>query len=236
MPRRPRRRPSRWRCRDRPAPRAGASLMPSPTIATTCAVRLEHGDEGCLVRRASLGADPVRRDADLCRNGLRGGWPVAGQEPDLDARVRQGAYGSRGLRLDRVTDGDETGGNTVDRDVDGRSAGMRGLGRSACQRRRVDAVLAHQPCVADEDRSHPPCVVRDEARHSSTGDRREIGHRTETELVLAGAGEDGRAQADARCPFRGRRPRRAPRRRTSPAPASRSRRPAGQGSACPSCP
>ena len=44
---------------------AGASLMPSPTMATTRAAGLELLDLGGLLGRQHLGQDAIRTDADL---------------------------------------------------------------------------------------------------------------------------------------------------------------------------
>ena len=62
---------------------AGASLMPSPAIATIRALGLQAPDHLVLVLGQHLGVDLV--DADLPGHRLGGGAVVAGQHDDAQA-------------------------------------------------------------------------------------------------------------------------------------------------------
>ena len=62
---------------------AGASLMPSPAMATTAALALQLGDQVELLLRAQAGTDFV--DAELSGHRLGGGRVVAGGHDDLQS-------------------------------------------------------------------------------------------------------------------------------------------------------
>ena len=62
---------------------AGASLMPSPTMATTWPAACRSATRCGLVGGQHLGHHVV--DADLCGDRVRGADVVAGDHPDLQA-------------------------------------------------------------------------------------------------------------------------------------------------------
>ena len=61
--------------------------MPSPTLATLNALRLEFADDALLVLRQQLRPD---LDAELLADRRRSTHVVAGQHDDLDAGIGQG--------------------------------------------------------------------------------------------------------------------------------------------------
>ena len=69
---------------------AGASLIPSPTIATTCPL-LQPLHLGDLAFRQHAGDDVI--DADLPGDRRRRRAPIAGQQDDVEAAGAQRADG-----------------------------------------------------------------------------------------------------------------------------------------------
>ena len=111
---------------------AGASLTPSPAIATTRPSLAEPLDDVALVVGQHLGLDPV--DAEAAGDGLGGDPVVAGEHDDLDAVGAQRLERRGGGLLDGVGDGDDPGDLVVDADEDdGGAVGAEpvGLGASA---------------------------------------------------------------------------------------------------------
>ena len=111
---------------------AGASLIPSPTMATDPPAGLQPLDDRGLVRRA--GPRPATRSAGIptCAATARAvARVVAGDEPDLDALPRvSSAHGRRRLGLDRV--GDRRGARQPAVDGDAGAASVAGaMTRSA---------------------------------------------------------------------------------------------------------
>ena len=82
---------------------------------------------------------------------------VAGEQPDINTASPQLAHGRRGLGPDAVTNEDLADQSALGRDVDrSRCALCRLSGREV---RRIDAVVGHQPSVADDDlRPFDRCV------------------------------------------------------------------------------
>ena len=102
------------------AARAGASLTPSPAMATTRPSLAEPLDDVALVVGQDLGLDPV--DAEAAGDGFGGDPVVAGEHDDLDAVGAQRLERLGGGVLDRVGDGDDAGDLAVDADEDGGGA------------------------------------------------------------------------------------------------------------------
>ena len=131
---------------------AGASLMPSPTIAT---VRPRAWSR-CTIAALSAGSVSgttlwigmptcLATDSAVARAS-----PVTSQT----SMLRGGQLANRGLGfdLDGVADREQPGRHAVDGDDRGRPArARRGLDR-VCQRRQVDPTTLEQPAIADERR------------------------------------------------------------------------------------
>ena len=184
---------------------AGASLMPSPTIATIRALGLEPLDDGRPCRRAaprrrraSRGCPTCTRDG-LGRRAARRRSPARRSMP----RAVQRADGLGGSGLDRIADGDQPGDATVDGDVG-----------DACGRPRRLA-----SCAAPSGAMSTPCSAISRALPTSTrappstrgvrrraGDRLEAGRPAGSRARRARARSRSPRRADARCPSR-RRPR-----------------------------
>ena len=96
--------------------RAGASLMPSPTMATSFALVLEASHLGGLVLGQDLGQDPV--DAHLAGDGLGGAAVVAGDHHDFQAQGVQRGDGLRRPSLTVSATATTPAGSAVDGDVD----------------------------------------------------------------------------------------------------------------------
>ena len=99
------------------AARAGASLTPSPAIATTRPSLAEPLDDVALVVGQHVGLDPV--DAEAAGDGFGGDPVVAGEHDDLDALGTERLERFGGGRLDRVGDGEDARHRAVDADEDG---------------------------------------------------------------------------------------------------------------------
>ena len=130
---------------------AGASLMPSPAIATTAP------PAAAVLRRASClssGATPASTsiDAELLRDGFGGALVVAGEHDDLQAERVQCADGLGRRGLDRVGDGEQAGGLSVDGDEDDGLA----LRSAAARRRSASASMPVTPCRCKK------CALADE--------------------------------------------------------------------------
>ncbi len=109
------------------AARAGASLMPSPTMATTCPVERSFSIRAAL--SAGRASARTRSDGiptrDATASAVAGPSPVRSQT-SIPASI-EGTDRGGGFRPHRVADGDEACGRAIDGDVGGRSAGGRGL-------------------------------------------------------------------------------------------------------------
>ena len=106
------------------AARAGASLTPSPAMATTRPSARSALDDVALVVGQHLGLDPV--DAQAAGDGLGGDLVVAGEHDDLDALRSQRLERGGGGLLDGVGDGEHA-----------RDAGRRRRRRRRWRRRRA---------------------------------------------------------------------------------------------------
>ena len=175
---------------------AGASLTPSPAIATTRPALRSFSTTVGLAVRQHLGLD--LGDAEPARDGLRGRAVVAGQHHDADAVCAQRLERVGRRRLDRVGDGDDARGLAVDRDEDRGGAVLPqplGLGCRA-QRCRCRARRGTRRCRSPRGGRRPcrsrPCrsANRNRARVASSSP------------AFARGLDDGRAPADARCRVR----------------------------------
>ena len=75
--------------------RAGASLIPSPTMATVLPLRLQRRDLRGLLLGQHLRQDVLRRDPHLAGDGLGRGPVVAGEHPHLQPQGPQLGHGLR---------------------------------------------------------------------------------------------------------------------------------------------
>ena len=100
--------------------RAGASLMPSPTMATTFPSACSRFDLGDLALGQHLGHHPV--DAGLAGDRLGRAPVVAGEHDHVEAHPPQPGDRLAGARLDRVGHREQPGERAVDRHVHGRPA------------------------------------------------------------------------------------------------------------------
>ena len=145
------RRPPRRSRRPLPAPmaipmsarvRAGASLMPSPTMATL---------PRCLSSRITLslpsGRTPAMTSihARLRADGLGGALVIAGEHDDIDAHILQLAYGLRAVWLDDVRHGDHAEQTSASAEEQRRLA-LPAASLSACAR----IGIGHLRCALDE--------------------------------------------------------------------------------------
>ena len=128
--------------------RAGASLMPSPAIATTrpSAWRFLIVSLFCWQH---LGDHFI--DAQLPRHGLGRAPAVAGQHDDPQSVLVEQANGFRGRVLDRVGDADQPGKAAVDFHQHHRLALRRAAPRAGPAVRRRDPLLGQQGRVAQDD-------------------------------------------------------------------------------------
>ena len=156
---------------------AGASLMPSPTMATRRPSGLQRRDLGGLLLRQHLGEHRV--DADLAAIASAVASVVAGEHDHVEAELPEAAHRRRGARLDRVGDGDRPDRLVVHQDRDDV------LPWPASPAARV-AGVAGEPLVAGHDaRGRPPrrgCRGRRSA--SNPGRRRDF------DAALAGGRQD----------------------------------------------
>ena len=143
---------------------AGASLIPSPTMATVLPPALEGRHLGGLLLRQHLRQDVPGLDPHLAGDGLGRGAVVAGEHPDLEPQGPQLGHRLRRLRLEGVGDGDQAGPLAVEGDVHRRRAGLRQRSgprppdRSAAPRLRSSAPGC--PAGAGAPRRPPGCPSR----------------------------------------------------------------------------
>ena len=129
---------------------AGASLTPSPTMAT----RRPSPRSRCTTSLLRSGSTPASISSmpSVLRHRARGGQIVAGQHHDAQAVAAQRRKRGLRRRLDRIGDRDDAGGAAVDRDIDRGGAVLpRGLG-GAVERLRRDVQFSHQHRIAERDR------------------------------------------------------------------------------------
>ena len=198
--------------------RAGASLMPSPAIATTSPLPLQVLDDVELVLRPQAGSHLV--DAEPRGDRLGGGLVVAGGHDDLQPERMKLGDGLGGGGLDRIGDRHQAGKLAVGAEEHHRLAVFApGLGRGG-ERRDVDAGALHQPLIAEQHHA-----AADASRDALAGDglRSRQPSRASVRAVRRRAGS--RPQGDARCRPRAMRRGAAPRLARSPArPRRRSAR------------
>ena len=149
---------------------AGASLTPSPTIATRLPAACSSATLAALSAGQHLGDDGV--DAQLVGDPLGGGLVVPGEHDDLHPGLVQGGDGRGGGVPGGVGQGDHGDGAAVDGDQHRGPPGRGQLVAAADQRADVDALVGHQRAGADQD---PAAVdLRDRA---VAGDVAEPGRR-----------------------------------------------------------
>ena len=166
---------------------AGASLTPSPAIATTRPSRRSFSITALLAVGQHLGLD--LGDAELSRHRHRGGAVVAGQHDDGDAVGLQRCERLRGAFLHRIGDGDDARGLAVDGDEDrGRALAAEPLGL-LLKRLRRDVQLAQKPRVAEDD-----AAALHHADRALAARRIEAAHRQKLDLALGGRFDDGLAE------------------------------------------
>ena len=172
---------------------AGASLMPSPTMATTWPWRCRRATSVGLVVGQQLGVDVV--DAGLRGERVRGALVVAGEHRRraMPAACSAATVGGVGAQLVADRDGAER--HTVA--LDEHDGGARRPGEPATRSRR-----------AGRRRSNPACRAARRARPSTAAGEPCAGHRCRRRRRrarrTAAAGSAGRA--GARCVARARRP------------------------------
>ncbi len=170
---------------------AGASLMPSPTIATTwprpCSRdTIAAFSAGCTSARTRCNGMPTWR---ATASAVALPSPVTSQASmpaALEPVDRLGALG-----LDRIADDDEPG-RPVHRPPRRRTVRPSAAAWSAAASERVDvhAAVAHQARAADEHGPRPVGRL-DPTLDPAAGDRREAVDPPEAELVTQGARADG---------------------------------------------
>ena len=152
---------------------AGASLMPSPTMATTTFPPAWSFLISSLLPSGSTSAR-TRVDAHLPRYGFGGAVGVAGEHDDFQPHAAQPRHGCRRVAFHRVGHGDQTRVLPVDADEHRRPAlGGETVGGGFVGRQ---AAFAQEPRVADE---HRPAfhggldpVSRDRAEIDRCGERK----------------------------------------------------------------
>ena len=181
------------------AARAGASLTPSPAMATTRPSACRAGDDVALVVGQHLGLDPV--DAQAAGDGLGGDPVVAGEHDDLDAVRAQGGQRRGGGVLDRVGDGEEPGEACRRRRRRRRWRRRRAGGRASASSAAASTSLRRsgsRRCRAATRRPSTvpatPCPAG--ASKSLTGGQRRA-------RASVGGGDDGRGQRVLRGSFNG---------------------------------
>ena len=191
---------------------AGASLTPSPAIATTRPCGLADA----APRRSSARAGPRPRPR-RCRAGAPPPPRWCALSPVSMTTRRPSCFSAaqrrRRRRLDRIGDRDHAGGLAVDRDEDrGRAVLAQLLGLRG-QRRGVDAELDEEFRVAERD---PPALDRPD--HALAGrESKSVDRRGRDAARICGARRSPRP-ADARSPARRSRRAAAVRSRQSPRP------------------
>ena len=137
---------------------AGASLIPSPAIATTCPSAWSRRTAVALFRRQHVRNHLV--DAELRRDGPGVGLVVAGQHHDSEPLRVQQADRLRSRRLDRVRDADEAGGR-ADRRPRTRPCRRRLAGRPPGLRERPGVTFcSFMSARLPTSTSRPPAVPR----------------------------------------------------------------------------
>ncbi len=166
---------------------AGASLMPSPIIATarppacSSAILAALSPGSTSARTRSVGIPTWRATASAVAR-----WSPVTSHDSIPAAVNaRTASAASGLTGSATTI--EPGDPPVDGDDDRGPAAALGAGTFLLERREVDAAVDHQPAVPDEHRR-----ARDRSLHTVTGQGEEPAHRQEPKLVPPGPGEDGR--------------------------------------------
>ena len=158
---------------------AGASLIPSPTIATiappacsrSIAAALSAGRTSATIRSGPIptcGAD-----------GLRGLPPVPGQHPDLDAGAPQPLHRLGGAGLDGVGEADDADRAAVARDPGG------GGRPEVAAITDVDALLGEVRGGADQDRR-----AVDDGADPATGRRLEVAGVDDLDAALGCVSDD----------------------------------------------
>ena len=175
--------------------RAGASLTPSPTIATQCPVRLQPLDLGGLVLRAAPRRAPGRCRASPRRPRRCGGCRRSAARSRCPAPCRlrtaaaaDGLTGSiTAIRPSSAGAGSSAATHITVRPCSSSAVASISSGGGTC-------VFGHQRGVADARcgcrRHAPPGRARGGLRNSSSGGRRQ---------TLCGPRQDGTGAADARC-------------------------------------
>ena len=187
--------------------RAGASLIPSPTIATMRPAAWSRSTTSALSAGQHVGEDPMGRDPDLARRPRRR-WPrpspVASQT-SMPGRVRVARPRRDASALTGSLIGDEPGGAPVDRD----------LGTASARRPRPGRVAAWSGARSTprsrRSRAVPTMTARASRRldvpvDPTAGDGLEAVDGPEAELVARAPGDGSPRRAGARCPSRRRRP------------------------------
>ena len=125
-------------------------------------------DKGALLIGKHIGHDLV--DAELARDRVSRRFVVAGQHHDAHPFCFQARDRAWRRRFDRVGNGDDAGGRTVNRDVhDRRPFGAQTIG-GGVERRCRDVQTGEELCVADRD-----LAAVDRADDTLAGDRFERG-------------------------------------------------------------
>ena len=191
---------------------AGASLMPSPAIATTRPSLLQRLDERELVGRLHFAVHLV--DAERRGDRARGG-ECRRRSPSRRAcrRARSAASASRRARLDRVRHREQAREPAVDGQVHhARALGAQRLGLRVAAASSATPTCVHQRRVAERELARRRRV---RARRCPRRTRSARACRARARARARRA--RSRRPADARCPGRGSRPAAAPRRRSTPA-------------------
>ena len=163
---------------------AGASLMPSPAIATTWPCSRSLTNAFVLVLRLDAGVDFI--DAELLRDGACGALVVAGEHDDFDAELMQMVDGSGGRFFDRIGDGEDARGASVNADEHRAVAlvlKLRGFGFEICE--ITDALRFQKRRFADE---HAPPI--DFASDTAASGRFEVSDVRRLNATLGRAAHD----------------------------------------------
>ena len=150
---------------------AGASLMPSPAIATRSPRSCRRLTTAAFCSGSTSASTCV--DADRARDGLRGRAVVAGEHDHPEALRVQRLNRLGGRRLDRIGDADQPGGLTVDGHEHHRLAfAAERLGAFAAARAGVDAA-GPRACRRLPIATRRPSTM---PLHALAGDRLEVAH------------------------------------------------------------
>ncbi len=176
--------------------RAGASLMPSPTMIVLPGAALEPDRVDLLGRRA-FGEDFV--DADDRTDGLRVLFAVAGHHDDAaDAVAAQLADRARGVGADRVVEQQRADGHAVDLDEDRERAVE--LGAAAHGLAPSSALAGAEIQLALPTATRWPSTM---PAHAVTGHLLDVVGQRQREAARAGAPVRPRRRARAARPGRG---------------------------------